>query len=216
MHRSHFLAALDRLGVVRGFETQITGRDGRTLKLRTMARVHRDASGQVAYAEGAVEDVTEALPTVGFYLDAARFHRMFRVGLAGLIMVGIDGVIQDANPAFLSVSGYEVGELIQTLFADLWAEEDQTMIRQDLAALGVGSEECSEGTQRFRSHQGNLISAHVTMALVRDGTTTRTIFWWWSRIWPRRNPRSARTLPASPALGSLPQLPRPRAHDKHT
>ena len=71
MHRSHFLAALDRLGVVRGFETQITGRDGRTLKLRTMARVHRDASGQVAYAEGAVEDVTEALPTVGFYLDAA-------------------------------------------------------------------------------------------------------------------------------------------------
>ncbi len=166
--RSHFLAALDRLGVVRGFETQITGRDGQTLKLRTTARVHRDASGQVAYVEGAVEDVTESWPTVGFYLDAARFQRMFRVGPTGVIIVGIDGAIQDANPAFLSVSGYEVGELIQTLFADLWAEEDQAIIRQDLAALGVGSEERSEGTRQFRSHQGNLLTAHVTMASVRD------------------------------------------------
>ena len=166
--RSHFLAALDRLGVVRGFETQITGRDGQTLKLRTTARVHRDASGQVAYVEGAVEDVTESWPTVGFYLDAARFQRMFRVGPTGVIIVGIDGAIQDANPAFLSVSGYEVGELIQTLFADLWAEEDQAIIRQDLAALGVGSEERSEGTRRFRSHQGDLLTARVTMASVRD------------------------------------------------
>ena len=93
---------------------------------------------------------------------------MFRVGPTGVIIVGIDGAIQDANPAFLSVSGYEVGELIQTLFADLWAEEDQAIIRQDLAALGVGSEERSEGTRRFRSHQGDLLTAHVTMATVRD------------------------------------------------
>ena len=166
--RSHFLASLDRLGVVRGFETQITGRDGQTLKLRTTARVHRDASGQVAYLEGAVEDVTGSWPTVGFYLDAARFQRMFRVGPISLIIVGIDGAIQDANPAFLSLSGYEVGELIQTRFVDLWAEEDQAIIRQDLAALGVGSEERSEGTRRFRSHQGDLLKAHVTMASVRD------------------------------------------------
>lgn len=166
--RSHFLGALDRLGVVRGFETQLTRRDGQTLKLRTTARVHRDASGQVAYVEGAVEDVTESWPTVGFYLDAARFQRMFRAGPVSLIIVGIDGAIQDANPAFLSVSGYEVGELIQTRFADLWAEEDQAIIRQDLAALGVGSEESSEGRRQFRSHQGNLLTAHVTMASVRD------------------------------------------------
>jgi len=166
--RSHFLAALGRLGIVSGFETQLEGRDGRKLKLRTTARVHRDAGGQVAYVEGAVEDMTDAWPTVGFYLDAARFQRMFRAGPVGLIIIGIDGLIQDANPIFLTVSGYEVGELIQTSFVDLWAEEDQASTRQDVTAMCAGRAERSEGARRFRSHQGKTVSAYVTMALIRD------------------------------------------------
>jgi PAS domain S-box-containing protein len=166
--RSHFLAALDRLGVVQGFETQLEGRDGRTLKLRTTARVHRDAGGGVAYVEGAVEDVTDEWPTVGFYLDAARFQGMFRAGPVGLIMVGVDGVIQDANPAFLRVSGYEVGELIQTRFADLWCDEDQIGISQELAALSAGQDDRAEGAHRFRHRRGDVLPAYVTMVLIQD------------------------------------------------
>jgi PAS domain S-box-containing protein len=170
--RAHFQAALERLGVVHGFETRLEGRDGRPLKLRTAARVHRDATGEIAYVEGAVEDVTDAWPTVGYYLDAARFQRMFTSGPMGLIAVGIDGVIQNANPCFLRESGYEVGELIETQFTDLWSEEDQNEVRQQLAALGSGRDERSEGVRRFRHRDGSLLSASVTMMLIPDWDET--------------------------------------------
>ena len=166
--RNHFLAALDRMGLVRGFETQLDGRDGRNLKLRTTARVHRDANGEVVYVEGAVEDVTDAWPTVGFYMDAARFQQMFKVGPIGMIMVGIDGMIQNANPVFLRVGGYEIGELMETPFADLWCDEDQDEVRQDVAALGLGQDEGSEDRRRFRHRRGDLMKAQVTMTLIRD------------------------------------------------
>jgi PAS domain S-box-containing protein len=166
--RGHFLAALDRLGMVKSFETQLTGRDGRTLKLRTTARVHRTADGEVAYVEGAVEDVTEAWPTVAFYQDAARFQRVFRAGPLGLISVSLEGVIQDANPAFLRASGFEVGELIQTEFTDLWEDGAQSPIRQNIAAMVAGNDQRSEGQWSFRRQHGALQLANVTMALVSD------------------------------------------------
>lgn len=166
--RSHFQAALHRLGVVQGFETRLQRKDGRPLKLRTTARVHRDRDGEIAYVEGAVEDVTDAWPTVGFYLDAARFQRIFKSGPTGLVMVSVDGAIRDANPAFLKVSGYEVGELVQTQFTDLWCEDDETEVRQQLAAAGAGRDLPSGGMQRFRHRDGTLLPAYLTMALVRD------------------------------------------------
>ena len=166
--RAQFQAALERLGVVHGFETRLEGKDGRSLKLRTAARVHRDAAGEIDYVEGAVEDVTDAWPTVGYYLDAARFQQMFKSGPVGLLVVGVDGVIQNANPAFLGVSGYEVGELIETQFTDLWHEEDQAPLRQHLAAVGSGRNEPSAGVRRFRQRDGSLLSAFVTMLLIQD------------------------------------------------
>ena len=166
--RKHFLEALELLGVVRAFETQLQRRDGRTLRLRTTARVHRDPSGQVAYVEGAVEDVTDTWPTVGFYSDAARFRRMFQAGPTGLIVVGVDGVIQDANPVFLRLSRYEVGELNQTRFADLWCDEDKASLLRDVGVLGAGGEDGLAGTRQLRDRRGDLILTRVTLALIRD------------------------------------------------
>lgn len=166
--RSHFQAALHRLGVVQGFETRLERRDGRPLKLRTTARVHRDGDGEIAYVEGTVEDVTDTWPTVGFHLDAARFQQVFKSGPTGVILVAVDGAIRDANPAFLKAAGYEVGELIQTQFTDLWHEDDETEMRQHFAAVSSGRGFRSEGVHRFRHRDGSLLPAYVTMALIRD------------------------------------------------
>ena len=93
---------------------------------------------------------------------------MFHAGPLGVMTVGGDGAIQDANPVFLRASGYEVGELMLTQFSDLWCDEDQTAMRQNVTALDTESDDRSAGVRRFRSRSGNLLSASVTFALIRD------------------------------------------------
>ena len=60
-----FKARLREFGVVRGFETHLRGVDGRDIRLRNTARIHRDADGEVDYVEGVVEDVSRTLGTLG-------------------------------------------------------------------------------------------------------------------------------------------------------
>ncbi len=59
--RQRFLAALDRDGVVRGFEAECVRRDGRRVWLRFDARAVRDAHGALRFYEGFVSDVTARL-----------------------------------------------------------------------------------------------------------------------------------------------------------
>jgi PAS domain S-box-containing protein len=57
--RRQFQEAIEREGKVHGLEAAWKRRDGSTVYVRESARLVRDASGQAAYYEGTVEDVTE-------------------------------------------------------------------------------------------------------------------------------------------------------------
>jgi PAS domain S-box-containing protein len=57
-HAESFKDRLKEVGIVRGFETQLTAEDGSRIRIRNTARVHRDMDGNVNYVEGIVEDVS--------------------------------------------------------------------------------------------------------------------------------------------------------------
>jgi PAS domain S-box-containing protein len=57
--RSEFVAALDRHGVVSGFESEIYRKDNSTIWTSENARAVRDEQGQLLYYEGTVEDITQ-------------------------------------------------------------------------------------------------------------------------------------------------------------
>jgi PAS domain S-box-containing protein len=57
--RDQWTTLLERDGTVTGFESQLRRFDGSTIWVRASARIVRDLSGQPAYLEGAVIDITE-------------------------------------------------------------------------------------------------------------------------------------------------------------
>ena len=72
-----FKARLREFGIVRGFETQLRGVDGRNIRLRNTARIHRDADGEVGYVEGVIEDVSHTWRSLGMYQEAAHDTRHY-------------------------------------------------------------------------------------------------------------------------------------------
>ena len=75
-----FKARLREYGVVRGFETQLRGVDGRSIRLRNTARIHRDADGEVGYVEGVIEDVSRTWRSLGMFQEATRYRALYGTG----------------------------------------------------------------------------------------------------------------------------------------
>ena len=80
-----FKARLREFGIVRGFETQLRGVDGRNIRLRNTARIHRDADGEVGYVEGVIEDVSRTWRSLGMYQEAARYKALYECGHIGIL-----------------------------------------------------------------------------------------------------------------------------------
>jgi len=53
-----FKDRLEKSGVARGFETTLRSIDGRDVKVRNTARVHRSADGEAVYIEGILEEIS--------------------------------------------------------------------------------------------------------------------------------------------------------------
>lgn len=100
--RLEFLRLLAQLGRVFDFEMQVVRRDGRTVWLSLNARAVLDASGRLAWVEGAARDITDR--------KRAEEERMLLVSAVdqsaeGLVIVSRDFRLEYANPAFAQIVG---------------------------------------------------------------------------------------------------------------
>ena len=166
--QEHFKSRLNQFGLVRGFETQLRCVDGRQIRLRNTARIQRGPDGEVTYVEGTVEDVSNTWKAGGFYEDAARFQVISERGGIAHLTVDLAGVIQEANGAFCSLSGYDADELIGTEYASLWGADDQAAARTSIATLAAGSTEPFEEDQILETKSGAAKPGRVFAALIRN------------------------------------------------
>ena len=164
----HFRTRLEQFGLVRSFETNLRCVDGRNIRLRNTARVHRNTDGEVDYIEGVIEDVSTAWRTSGFYQDAARFQALYRHAGISMIILDLSGEIQDVSPALRSVSGRDQDDLLSIDYSELWAEEDREEVAAEIRRLREGGEESSEHTRSIKMKDGSLRAVSVISALVRD------------------------------------------------
>ena len=163
-----FQERLKEFGIVRGFETQLRGVDGRTIRLRNTARIHRDADGNVSYVEGVIEDVSrERLPVV-LNREAARYKALYECGHVGILTLDTTGQIQDGNPALRALSGYDEADLSSMEYVKLFEEGDQGEVLEEIRQLSEGASAIRTENRDLRTKGGSTRTVSTLSVLIKD------------------------------------------------
>jgi PAS domain S-box-containing protein len=165
-----FKERLKEFGIVRGFETQLRGVDGRMIRLRNTARIHRDTDGNVSYVEGVIEDVSrERLPIVS-NRETARYEALYACGHVGILTLDTTGQIQDGNPALQALSGYDEVDLSSMEYVKLFEEGDQAEVLEEIRQLSEGASAIRTEKRNLRTKSGSTLTVSTLSVLVRDGS----------------------------------------------
>ena len=163
-----FKARLKEFGIVRGFETRLRGVDGRNIRLRNTARIHREANGDVAYVEGIIEDVSREGRFLALNQEAARYKALYDCGHVGILTLDRSGKIQDGNPAFRALSGYDDEDLSSMDYAELFEDEDRAEVAEEIRQLAAGATTILNGTRDLRMKGGSTRSVSTRSILIPD------------------------------------------------
>ena len=166
--RRRFREMLDRYGVARGFETRLERVDGSTVLVRNTARAHRGADGQILYIEGAVEDVSEADRANVFREGAEHFRAIFEEAKLAILIVDLDGILMEANPAFQRAFGYGEDDLRGRPLQDLVVADERGVVAVEQRSLAAGSRSRVEAERRFLSADGGVLWARCLSTMVSD------------------------------------------------
>ena len=165
--RRRFREMLDRYGVARGFETRLKRSDGTSVLVRNTARAHRGTDGRILYIEGAVEDVTDSDRANVLRDGAEHFRTIFEASKLAILLVDLQGMVVEANPAFRRAFGYEQDDPSGQPLAELVLPEERDAVAAKQRSLGAGTSRI-ETERRFLSSDGAVLWARSLSTLVTD------------------------------------------------
>lgn len=168
-HVQVFKARLKEFGIVRGFETRLRGVDGRTIQLRNTARIHRDTEGNVSYVEGVIEDVSRERSSFASSQEAARYKALHECDHMAMLTLDLSGEVQDGNPTFLAMSGYDEENLASVEYAKLFEEEDRAEVLEEIQKLSGGAAAIRKESRNLRVKSGSTCPVSTLSILIRDG-----------------------------------------------
>jgi PAS domain S-box-containing protein len=164
-----FMSLLDRYGVVRGFESSLQRQDGRTIRVRNTARLHRGTDGGILYLEGTLEDVSEEKAAQELRGSEARFRAVFQGGSSGIALTDLDGIIMEVNPRFAEIFLSTPKEMDGVAYSDLLAKDDQPAVQRELQILSRGDRDQLGAERRFQvKKDAPGLWARATMNLIRN------------------------------------------------
>ena len=133
----------------------------------------RDDAGAPLYFVSQMEDITERLEMEEALRDAeARFRKVFEESPVGIVLVGEDFRIEQANAAFSTLTGYSEDELAGRTLADLTHPDDISLGAELGNALFAGSIPSFQVERRYLTRDGEVIWTTLTAAVVRDENGT--------------------------------------------
>ena len=163
-----FKARLKEFGIVRGFDTQLRGVDGRKIRLRNTARIHRDGDGNVGYVEGVIEDVSREGSSLELSQEAARYKALYECGHIGILTLDRSGEIQNGNAAFRALSGYDEKDLSSVEYPELFEEGDRAEVLEEIRQLSAGASAIRKESRDLRMKGGSTRTVSTLSILIRD------------------------------------------------
>lgn len=136
---TRFRTALERDGVVRGFESWLERDDGFHVPVRTTARAYKDDSGRITYVEGAVESVRGAEGSERARIGQARFRATLERLPVAIAVLDPDGHVLDAAPALSRVARQRAADLVTTPLESFLQLDDPARLASAFDTLRSGS-----------------------------------------------------------------------------
>ena len=152
-------------------EYRMIARDGHVVWVSEKAAVVEDeASGRV-YWQGVMVDITDRRNAEDALAASERRYRsIFEAASIGVMTLGLDGRILEANRMLERVCDYPPGALAGRALHDLLDPEDAASPEQ-VAELAAGARERCELEHRFLRRDGSWMWCRTVMTLVRDGAS---------------------------------------------
>ncbi len=159
-----FLAALG--GETRTLEVWSTGeRNCYELEVTPL----RDPDGAILGGAAVFTDVTQRKHAEEARRHAQeRFELVFEQAPIGMALLAPDGRWVRVNPALLKITGYSAEELLAKSFQDITHPDDLSSDLEHIQRLLVGEIRDYQIEKRYFHAQGHVISASLSVSLVRD------------------------------------------------
>ena len=149
-------------------EYRMVHRDGHVIWVSEKAAVVRDETSDALYWQGVMVDITDRKQIESALATSERqFRSIFDAAAIGVMTIGLDGRILEANPTLEQICEYPPGALHGKLLFDyLEATDRSSLDRFDELVAGV-SDRCHL-EHLFRRNDRSLMWCRTVMALVRD------------------------------------------------
>jgi diguanylate cyclase (GGDEF)-like protein/PAS domain S-box-containing protein/putative nucleotidyltransferase with HDIG domain len=154
-------------------EYRMIARDGRVVWVSEKAAVVIDENSGLSYWQGVMVDITARKRTEeALAASEQQFRSVFDAASIGVMTLGLDGLIREANPMLEQVCGYPAGALHGRPLADCLAPDDG--VTHLVGELCAGRMDRCQVEHRFRRRDGSLMWCRTVMALVRDAAREPT------------------------------------------
>lgn len=149
-------------------EYRMIARDGRVVWVSEKAAVVEDETTGTVYWQGVMVDITDRRRAEDALAASERqFRSIFDAAAIGVMTVGLDGRILEANPTLERVCDYPPGALHDRLLNDYLEPGDGSSLER-FDELATGRSDRCQLEHLFRRNDQSLMWCRTVMALVRD------------------------------------------------
>jgi diguanylate cyclase (GGDEF)-like protein/PAS domain S-box-containing protein len=105
-----------------------------------------------------------------------RFRRAMHDSAIGVSIVGLDGSIIEANPAFAAMLGYSRAELEALTFFDITHPDDLHVGAETMAGVRNGAIDTYRFEKRYLRSDGSVVWTLLSGSVIRDGGNGRPLY----------------------------------------
>ena len=153
------------------YEKEYVRKDGSIAPISLRTILVRDLEGRPIRFMGIVRDITELKEKEeALKASEGRYRSLFDLSHDGVVFVGLDGPVEEANPAYLDMLGYQLDELVGMTYQQLtpprWAAMEADIVAEQLLSRGY----TDEYEKEYIRKGGSVFPVAVRAILVRDET----------------------------------------------